>query len=87
MDNLTTEQMDFFVGHLKTIQAMVTMIDPETVSKMQDAMHRVDTLGPILDPTLYRDRLPIHRLNIECVDAFAAYHKRLLEIAEKVGEQ
>lgn len=87
METMSTTGMDFLMSHLKTVQAMVTMIAPEAVSNMQEAMHKADTPGTALDPTLYRERMSVHQLNTECVDAFAAYHKRLLEIAEKAGKE
>ena len=69
---MTDEEYHATVEALKTISGLLMQMDLVSV---RDRMERADTLGPVLDPTLYRQSMDGLKAQRVLVDAGLAYQR------------
>lgn len=62
--------------------AMTRMVDTQPIL---DAMSRADTLGPILDPTLWMNTHVALDQQRQVVEAYATFKRKIAEIIEEHG--
>ncbi len=76
---------DVYEPTLSLLWAWAQQIQRMPLNEMIHAANRADSLGAVLDPTLYRDKHKAMSQDMELLNAFASV-KRVLDNMRKEGE-
>lgn len=85
-DYLTERELKTLMDYAGNVAEMALAIPTEAVNKLTNTLSMAETLGPILDPTMYMQQKDNLKLNQEFARAFARFHSDLMKIKKGIVE-
>lgn len=69
--------------YIDTVCRMAVLLTPEDVEELLDVMAEYDAIGPLLDPTAYRDARDVQKKREKVFIAFSKFHAVVREVWEE----
>jgi hypothetical protein len=74
---MSPDEYSCAIGLVMNAARIALVVPSETVAQLRQAIEVAEVLGPVVDPTLYRQRMHDLSTQRQVVDAFAAFRKQL----------